>query len=251
MKDLTFKKSRGCLMAKKKHLKELGLDNLPNAAEAIESDEEEELFSSGAFGTGNPDSLLGAVCTNPIDHLTCSPESPFYLGVNRSVKAKYWYKCQPLGEKKLQNLMKDSVKKSNVCTSKKLTNHSGRKTAITRLLDEGMPVTAVQQHTGHKSLESINNYAKNSIKTQKRMCDILDKKEIKTALNERPESTISSTGNRPQPFEFLPKGTVINGGTFNFVFGSNDWDPNKNQKENISPPEPKPRRAMVIYSDSE
>ncbi|CAC5377443.1 unnamed protein product [Mytilus coruscus] len=214
----------------------------------------------------------------------CSPESPFYLGVNRSMKAKYWYKCQPLDEKKLQNLMKDSAKKSNVCTSKKLTNHSGRKTAITRLLDEGMPVTAVQQHTGHKSLESINNYAKNSIKTQKKMCDILDKSksvnldskskvtksekaatapnpesnpesyinvdEIKTALNERPESTISSTGNRPQPFEFLPKGTVINGGTFNFVFGSNDWDPNKNQKENISPPEPKRRRAMVIYSDN-
>ncbi|CAC5385835.1 unnamed protein product [Mytilus coruscus] len=61
MKDLTFKKSRDCLMAMKKHLKELGLGNLPNAAEAIESDEEEKLFSSGAFGTGNPDSLLAAI----------------------------------------------------------------------------------------------------------------------------------------------------------------------------------------------
>ncbi|CAC5385834.1 unnamed protein product [Mytilus coruscus] len=177
--------------------------------------------------------------------------------------------------------MKDSVKKSNVCTSKKLTNHSGRKIAITRLLDEGMPVTVVQQHTGHKSLESINNYAKNSIETQKKICEILDKskltnlnskskvtksekvatapnpesyinvEESKTALNERPDSTISSTGNRPQQFEFLPKGTVINRGTFNFVFGLNDWDPNNNQKENISPPEPKRRRAMVIYSDRE
>ncbi|CAC5382334.1 unnamed protein product [Mytilus coruscus] len=180
----------------------------------------------------------------------CSPESPFYLGVNRSVKAKYWSKN---GHHKI-------IRRRNASD-------------------------CCQQHTGHKSLESINNYAKNSIKTQKRMCDILDKsksvnldskskvtksekaatapnpesnpesyinvEEIKTALNERPESTISSTGNRPQPFEFLPKGTVINGGTFNFVFGSNDWDPNKNQKENISPPEPKRRRAMVIYSDSE
>ncbi|CAC5392202.1 unnamed protein product [Mytilus coruscus] len=61
MKDLTIKKSRDCLMAKKKHLKELGLGNLPNAAEAIESDEEEELFSSGAFGTENSDSLLAAI----------------------------------------------------------------------------------------------------------------------------------------------------------------------------------------------
>ncbi|VDI62077.1 Hypothetical predicted protein [Mytilus galloprovincialis] len=46
---------------KEKHLKELGLGNLPNAAEAIESDEEEELFSSGAFGNSNPDSLLAAI----------------------------------------------------------------------------------------------------------------------------------------------------------------------------------------------
>ncbi|CAC5404708.1 unnamed protein product [Mytilus coruscus] len=240
----------GLSYGQEKHLKELGLGNLPNAAEAIESDEKEELFSSGAFRTGNPHSLLAAIWylntihfglrgshehrqlkwgditlgTEPNgtkkltnnerltktrdgtnskntrayapkswneNHITmylgykyhrppdmCSPESPFYLGVNRSVKAKYWYKCQPLGEKKLQNLMKNSVKKSNVGTSKKLTNHSGRKTAITRLLDEGMPVTAVQQHTGYKSIESINNYAKNSIKTPNKMCEILDKSKL-------------------------------------------------------------------------
>ncbi|CAG2251418.1 unnamed protein product [Mytilus edulis] len=41
--------------------KEYQPGNLPNAAEAIESDEEEELFSSGAFGTSNPDSLLAAI----------------------------------------------------------------------------------------------------------------------------------------------------------------------------------------------
>ncbi|CAG2222089.1 unnamed protein product [Mytilus edulis] len=58
---------------------------------------------------------------------TCQPDSPFYLGVNRSDNAKHWYKNQPLGEKSLKNLMKQAVAKSNVEKNKKLTNHSGRK----------------------------------------------------------------------------------------------------------------------------
>ena len=64
--------------------------------------------------------------------------------------------------------MEQAVAKSNVEKNKKLTNHSGRKTAITRLLDEGVPITSVQQHTCHKSVQSLNNYAKNSLKPPKK-----------------------------------------------------------------------------------
>ncbi|CAG2216382.1 unnamed protein product [Mytilus edulis] len=189
----------------------LGLGNHPNAAEALESEDEEELYRSGGFGTDDPDSLLSTIwymntihfglrgshehrqlkwgdlkletdrnenqCLTYNERLTktrdgsntkntrayapkswsnpkmrgnyrsnrptetCQPDSPFYLGVNRSDNAKHWYKNQPLGEKSLKNLMKQAVAKSNVEKKKKLTNHSGRKTAITRLLDEGVPIT--------------------------------------------------------------------------------------------------------------
>ncbi|CAC5413650.1 unnamed protein product [Mytilus coruscus] len=62
MKDEQFKKSRDCLTAKKKkHLKQLGLLNHPNAAEALESEDEEELYRSGGFGTDDPDSLLSTI----------------------------------------------------------------------------------------------------------------------------------------------------------------------------------------------
>ena len=80
--------------------------------------------------------------------------------------AKHWYKNQPLGA--LQNLMKSAVQKSNVDKNKKLTNHSCRKIAITRLVEEDLPLTSIQQHTGHKHISSINNYAVNSVKTQKK-----------------------------------------------------------------------------------
>ena len=42
-------------------MKELGLGNRPNAAQALESDEEDELFESVAFGSNNPDSFLSAL----------------------------------------------------------------------------------------------------------------------------------------------------------------------------------------------
>ena len=55
------KQSRVCLTAKKKHLKQLGLGNHLNAAEALESEDEEELYRSGGFGTDDPDSLLSTI----------------------------------------------------------------------------------------------------------------------------------------------------------------------------------------------
>jgi hypothetical protein len=46
---------------KKQHLKEMGLGNRPNAAEALKPEDEEELYNCGAFGTENPDSLLSTL----------------------------------------------------------------------------------------------------------------------------------------------------------------------------------------------
>ena len=55
--------------------------------------------------------------------------------------------------KSLKKLNEIAVQKSNVDKNKKLTNYSGRKTAITRLLEEGLPLTSIQQHTGHKNFQ--------------------------------------------------------------------------------------------------
>jgi hypothetical protein len=62
-KSKDFHQSRDCLAAKpkKKHLKEMGLGNRPNAAEALEPEDEEKLYNCGAFGTENPDSLLSTL----------------------------------------------------------------------------------------------------------------------------------------------------------------------------------------------
>ena len=53
--------SQETVLLQKKHLKEMGLGNRPNAAEALEPEDEEELYNCGAFGTENPDSLLSTL----------------------------------------------------------------------------------------------------------------------------------------------------------------------------------------------
>ena len=45
------------------------------------------------------------------------------------------------------------------------------KTAITTLVHAGVPPTPVQQHSGHKSLASMNNYSTASLNQQKDMSD--------------------------------------------------------------------------------
>lgn len=77
----------------------------------------------------------------------CKRDSPFYLGINHSANATLWFKNMAMGEGKIRTLMKTRQ------TSKgKLTNHSGRRTAINRLLEENISLTAVQQHFEHKSI---------------------------------------------------------------------------------------------------
>ncbi|CAG2243535.1 unnamed protein product [Mytilus edulis] len=192
--------------------------------------------------------------------------SPFYLGINHSKKGKAvtWYKNMPMGEGKLRTLMKTAATKANI-TDKKLTNHSGRRTAVTRLIEEGLPLTVVQQHTGHKNIQSLLSYQKNSLKKQKEIAHVLDGGSSESVSNskgqpeQRSESPgVPSTSNQNNNAEtsqlknsamLFPQGTVINGGNFNFNFG-NSTTSSTCQDDNAGP-KPKRRRVQVIESDSD
>lgn len=43
--------------------------------------------------------------------------------------------------------------------AKNLTNHSGRKRMIQKLSDQGVPPTHIMQISGHKNVQSLNNYS--------------------------------------------------------------------------------------------
>ena len=105
----------------------------------------------------------------------CQPDSPFYLTVRPTPGIKddkvVWYKDIAMGEKLLQNIVKDLCKGANIIG--KFTNHSVRKTMCTNLMQAGVPPTMIMQLSGHKNVQSINNYAKASKDQQQAMCNIL------------------------------------------------------------------------------
>ena len=61
---------------------------------------------------------------------------PFYLSIkrNRKVNDNVWFKIQPMGENTISNMMKTIMARTSLEESeKKFTNHSARKTAVSKL----------------------------------------------------------------------------------------------------------------------
>ena len=91
------------------------------------------------------------------------PDSSFYFSVNylktethASVEGKNWFKAQPMGVNKLNNIMKDMTQAAGISGK---TNHSGRKTLVQKLQDSGVPPNQIIQITGHKNVQLVNNYS--------------------------------------------------------------------------------------------
>ena len=67
---------------------------------------------------------------------------------------------------------------------KKVTNHSVRKTCISRLLDADVPENFVAQLSGHKSTESLQSYKSTSANHQKRMSLTLSRTDVSGSRDE-------------------------------------------------------------------
>ena len=89
-----------------------------------------------------------------------SKESPFYLVViltKMATSSKPWFKATPMGVNKLNSFMKTLAQKAGL-NAENLTNHSGQKRMIQKLNDQEVPPTHVMQISGHKNVQSLNNY---------------------------------------------------------------------------------------------
>ena len=56
-------------------------------------------------------------------------------------------------------MMKRMIAGANIQTNKKLSNHSARKFLIQKLNDNNVPPNRIMQISGHKNVNSINNYS--------------------------------------------------------------------------------------------
>ena len=72
------------------------------------------------------------------------------------MEGKNWFKEQPMEVNKLNNIMKDMTQAAGISGK---TNYSGRKTLVQKLQHNGVPPNQIIQITGHKNLQSVNNYS--------------------------------------------------------------------------------------------
>ena len=91
------------------------------------------------------------------------PDTPFYLATNlkyvQSCEKHPWFKRQPVGVNKLSSIMKRMATNAKLLSTKKLTNHSARKYLVQTLSEQNVPPTQIMQISGHKNIQSINNYS--------------------------------------------------------------------------------------------
>ena len=72
------------------------------------------------------------------------------------MEGKNWIKEQPIEVNKLNNIMKDMTQAAGISGK---TNYSGKKNLVQKLQHTGVPPNQIIQITGHKNLQSVNNYS--------------------------------------------------------------------------------------------
>ena len=86
---------------------------------------------------------------------------PFYLSIktNRRPDDNVWFKVQPMGENKINDMTKSIVADTILESSdKKFTNHSARKTVVSKLKKANVERSGIVKVTGHKNIQSLDDY---------------------------------------------------------------------------------------------
>ncbi len=103
------------------------------------------------------------------------PESPFFLAINQKRRAgsQIWYTKDALGKNSIGKFLSNAAKAAGEPGN--VSNHSVRKTCISRLMDADVPSNYVAQLSGHKNLKSLDAYKAASVDHQRRMSNILSR----------------------------------------------------------------------------
>ena len=167
-----------------------------------------------------------------------SDESPFYLAVNNTKhpnSTKPWFKAAPMGVNKLNTLMKTMAEQGQLNTSN-LTNHSVRKRMIQKLNDKDVPPTHIMQISGHRNIQSLNNYSSLSENQQRSISNILSDAHQESSSTVAESSQLSRvTFTTPNPQFALFSGATIQGGTFNIAINTMNQSPTFREETTDSP----------------
>ena len=170
----------------------------------------------------------------------------FYLAVNetkRSDSSRPWFKCSPMGQNKLATIMRRMAEEGNI-NNPRLTNHSARKRLVQTLVDNDVAPTEIVQISGHRNLQSINNYSHLSEKKMQHISSILSGNQNTDVRLSSKMSDISLSNSSNKSITYpapVMENAIIHGGEFHFHIGCSEYG---YEKQDVK------RRRRVIISDS-
>ena len=86
---------------------------------------------------------------------------PFCLSIkyNSGPGDETWYKVQPMGENKINSMMKNIVSQTSLQSSeKRFTNHSARKTLVSKMKKANLERSSIAKVTGHRNIQCLDDY---------------------------------------------------------------------------------------------
>lgn len=135
-----------------------------------------------------------------------------------------------------------------------ITNHSVRKTCISRLMDAEVPVNYVAQLSGHKNLKSLDSYKAASVEHQRKMSLILShsgEEGTSSSVSHLVQESSVVLANLPKAVNtnesFQPAG-VFTGTCIGKIEGCS-FTFNIHHEKEESPKSAKPKKRRIIISD--
>ena len=95
---------------------------------------------------------------------------PLYLSCMSNLSSQVWYKQQPMGENKINGMMKSVIEGTSPEDSSKLfSNHSARRTVVKKLKTADLERSSVVKVTGHRNEKSLDDYDKGDETEQRQL----------------------------------------------------------------------------------
>ena len=119
---------------------------------------------------------------------------PFYLSIkrNRTLNDNIWFKTQPMGVNTISNMMKTTVAGTSLEEShKKFTNHSARKTTVSKLKKANVERSDIVKVTGHRSVQSLDDYDEADEEEQRRLSSTISKLNDENPSAEKKRMAVS------------------------------------------------------------
>ena len=160
---------------------------------------------------------------------------PLYLSCVSNPSSQVWYKRQPMGENKINGMMKSVIEGTSLeDSSKTFSNHSARKTVVKKLKTPGLERSSIVKVTGHRNEKSLDDFDEGDESEQQQLSHtISNARNINSQLargnSSTPVSSTTSSSSNFNPFstDVQSRGNNFNQAAFAFqmpsyISGQND-----------------------------